>query len=157
MQYTQFTLVLTSLLLFGSASAQEVISSGGNHHENSSAMISYTLGEAATFTGSSSENILTQGFHQTNLTVTGIEEPMSIGLKVFPNPTSDKVVVEFDDPQSGVQLMLFDANGRLIDQKSVMQNQHRTEFDLGQVASGNYFLKVHDAVNTNSYHIIKSN
>jgi hypothetical protein len=45
---------------------QDVISSQGDSYTDSSASIDFTIGEVVSFTGSSIENNITQGFHQTN-------------------------------------------------------------------------------------------
>ena len=158
MQHTPFILIFILTLSCGPSLAQEVISAGGNHHENSSAMISYSLGETVTFTGTSTENTLTQGFHQSNLTVTGVEKLLSFDVKVFPNPTSDRVIVQFDQPQSEIRIDLYDAAGRIVDQQRLTQNQLSFEFDLSKEAAGNYVLNVQDASSRiNSYHLIKTN
>ncbi|MEQ9229442.1 MAG: T9SS type A sorting domain-containing protein [Cyclobacteriaceae bacterium] len=149
--------LLLVLMLSATVSAQDVISSSGNHHENSSAMISYTVGETVILTGTSSENILTQGFHQTKLTVTGIELPLGLDIRVYPNPTSDRIIVEFNDDIEA-QLSLYDISGRLVEHRPIAKHQRRVEFDLSNESAGNYLLNIKDASNNlNTYRIVKTN
>ena len=86
------------VLLLGTCFAQstspQVIASGGDHFKGSNAQISYTIGEPVidTYQGSNAE--LTQGFHQTNLTIDGVEDLVDgYALEVFPNPTTQFIVI----------------------------------------------------------------
>ena len=70
--------------------AQEVISATGRSVENAGYQLSWTVGEPMVETFSSENSALTQGFHQSKLAVTAIDQ-LSIGnlkLKVYPNPFS---------------------------------------------------------------------
>ena len=46
---------------------RDVVSSSGDYYSNSSAQLSVSIGEIVTETTTSSNNVLTQGFQQTNL------------------------------------------------------------------------------------------
>ncbi|MEN8250213.1 MAG: hypothetical protein ABFS32_14870, partial [Bacteroidota bacterium] len=82
-------LILSCFIL----TAQEVVSSGGETGTAAGYEISWTVGEPVIETVSDGTNTLTQGFHQTKLTVTSVNEfsISGIELKVFPNPTEDYV------------------------------------------------------------------
>ena len=68
----------------------EVVATSGEHFQNGTSQLSWTLGEVMIDTYSAGGTIVTQGFHQTQLTVTSIDEsnPFSLNVNVFPNPTS---------------------------------------------------------------------
>jgi hypothetical protein len=82
-------LIFCWLLHFGSVLyAQQIVTTGGDYHQNSSGSISYTIGELAIETFSKTNNILTQGFHQTNLIAVAINELKGLDFEIsaFPNP-----------------------------------------------------------------------
>lgn len=60
------TIILFTLfmILMISSYSQEVISTAGEHYENSNGSISWTIGEPVIETLESTNNYLTQGFHQ---------------------------------------------------------------------------------------------
>jgi len=61
----------------------------GEHFATAGAQLSWTLGEAVieTYTGDKSQ--LTQGFHQTQLTVVALNESVTVfPVLVYPNPTT---------------------------------------------------------------------
>ena len=84
--------------------AQELVSSSGNYLENAQASISWTLGEVAIQTLESGNIILTQGFHQSRLVVTGVRiipgyEP---DISIYPNPVVSHINVKLgSDFQAG--------------------------------------------------------
>ena len=57
------TLVLFSLFVAISVSAQEVVATQGDSYSNASANIDFTIGEVIIDTGTDGTNDLTQGFH----------------------------------------------------------------------------------------------
>ena len=136
-------ILLTIILLIGTVlTAQEVISSGGETQSASGYEISWTIGEPVieTFTGST--NILTQGFHQSKLTVTPITEFLNsrIELKVFPNPTSDFVLIQFNELVENSGYTLFNLTGKVLE--SELLTSTSTKLDLKNYASGQYILKL---------------
>ena len=64
--------LILSFFLIRQINAQEVVSAGGGDFTNSSLSVSWTIGEPITETYSVGSNILTQGFHQSKLSVIGI-------------------------------------------------------------------------------------
>ncbi len=125
-------------LLAASVNAQEVISSQGNSYSNATHTIDYTIGEPVTATVSNGTNDLTQGFHQTNLTITSVEDlDANILVNLFPNPTSEFVNVTVDKYED-LTLRLFGADGKLI--KEVVLKQSLTSVKMTEYADGVYLL-----------------
>ena len=82
--------VLFSLFATISVSAQEVVSTQGDSYSNASASIDFTIGEVVINTGTDGTNDLTQGFHQTNWNLLGVEDfAPNYEAIIFPNPTQD--------------------------------------------------------------------
>jgi hypothetical protein len=68
-----------------------------------------------------------------------------IGLSLFPNPTSDMVVVQSYSPVvSDLKIELFDINGKLILEDTLKQGSTMCYLNLETVYSGVYFVKISD-------------
>lgn len=121
---------------------QEVISSAGNSQTASEIEVSWTLGEVVIETHSSGSSILTQGFHQTKLTVTHVPggQYAEIDVDVFPNPTHDIIIVQFDKLLTNTGYSLFDITGKVLEKKLITAN--RTHVHLNDYAPGLYILKL---------------
>jgi hypothetical protein len=126
------------MLLF----SQEVVSSSGQTQSVAGYDVSWTVGEPFIETFTAGSNILTQGFHQTKLTVTPVTELDYPGLdfKVFPNPTSDVVTVQFNKFTENIGFSLFDNSGKKLLAKQMESTI--TNVDLKNYTSGQYYLKV---------------
>ncbi len=139
-----FILFFFSLLSPFITSAQVVISNGGDHFENESGSISWTLGQFQQVTHEANGFILSQGFHQPNLIITGIVNFPDLGLrlKAFPNPSHDLVQLEFE---KGFEASTF--NVRLINMvgkvhlNKMLTNSIST-FDLSPFPKATYFLQI---------------
>lgn len=63
--------------------------------------------------------------------------PSNTGIRIYPNPTSDKVYIESQDPVSQVSVMSI--HGTLIKQFKAVESGR---YDLNQIAPGIYLIKV---------------
>ena len=151
------TLFIIQLFLLAAfmVSAQELISSAGETKVISGIEISWSLGEPVIETVSGGATVLTQGFHQSKLTVTALEEIENLNLKVYPNPTSEFVVIQFSTPDKISSYSLFDLSGKLLDNSKI--NATTTYVNLNKLASGSYLLKIDDknAQRLQTFKIIK--
>ena len=121
-----FILCCASVLLKFNMKAQEVIATSGNYHENSSGSISWTIGELVSEAFENSENILTQGFHQTMLTVTLIKEfkETDIQITVYPNPVKEKLIIDVKEAKfNSLQMTMIDINGRIELTKNIVSDK----------------------------------
>lgn len=136
------TLFIIVLLLGSVVCAQEVISSSGATQTTSEIEISWTLGELVIETNSAGSNTLTQGFHQSKLTVTSVPEVhiLEIELEVFPNPSHDFLIIQFEELVDGAAYSLFDITGKLIERELITST--RTVIQLEKYSSGQYILKL---------------
>ncbi len=83
-----------------------------------------------------------------NVTNTGIEELTAdgTGVKVFPNPASNKVRVDFTAQKKGKgELTLLDINGKSVFRQSLSfyDGDNKIYFDASEFSNGIYFLTVH--------------
>jgi hypothetical protein len=65
--------------------------------------------------------------------------------EVAPNPVTNTMRLKISEAKGqNVRVSLMDASGRMMLQRSFVPetNQHQEEFEVGQITSGIYFLKV---------------
>jgi hypothetical protein len=157
MNKTPLLLWLFLLLLSNYICAQEVISSSGSSFSNSTNQLNWTLGEPITETFVAGQSTLTQGFQQSKLTVTAIDqisENLS-GLKVYPNPVSNELTIEVAEIGK-FNLSFFDLNGKLLIKKEIEKTVET--IDMLNYSSGSYFLTVYSDKNRplQTFKVIKS-
>ena len=152
-------IILTQLFFFFAIAlfAQEVVSTAGETQKISGIEISWSLGEPVIETVSNGSAVLTQGFHQSKLSVTAIDELLfpDSDLKVYPNPTSELVTIHFSAPKKNLVYSLSDLTGRMLESKTLSTTE--TNINLKKYASGTYLLKINDknAQSLQSFKIIK--
>jgi hypothetical protein len=147
LRFTFYPLFLFLLIIFrtGIANAQEVVSTAGDHFQNNTAQLSWTIGEIAIETLTGTSNIITQGFHQTNLIAVAIDELPELGfeIKAFPNPTQDYLILKISkDNLDGIQYKLYDMQGKLLHHKLISESE--TEILFKDLAPSTYLIRVMD-------------
>ena len=141
--YKTPTLLVFFLCSISFCNAQEVISATGRSVENAGYQLSWTVGEPMVETFSSENSALTQGFHQSKLAVTAIDQ-LSIGnlkLKVYPNPFSEELSIETQTNglEMEINLVLYDVTGKMLYQKKIMDPLEKIL--MKQFPSGNYMIR----------------
>lgn len=139
----KYSIIILMLFLAGSmVSAQEVVSSNGDSQSAVGVEVSWTLGEAVIETLIGGSNTLTQGFHQTKITITAVSEVLIPGLeiRVFPNPTPEIITIHFSEYIENSRYYLFDLRGKLLENKLISSAD--TEINMRNYASGQYILKL---------------
>ena len=90
------------------------------------------------------ENTLTERFVNNNQTIK--QKSALSHIKLYPNPISDKGFVEWNgkgaQPES---LMIFDSQGRLIQEVDLQEGTFKTEINLSTAPSGLFYLKYTNA------------
>jgi hypothetical protein len=112
-----FSLLLLLLLLTAAVNAQsldrQVVGSSGLQYVTASASVAFTIGEPLTATLTGQDGIITQGFHQGNLTVTSVREELAAAaLSVHPNPAVDVLTVTTS--AAGAQWHLHTLDGKVV-------------------------------------------
>lgn len=138
----QLLLVIGLVFRINSSHAQEVIATQGDSFSNAVGSLDFTIGETIVETFKSSSNIITQGFHQSSISVipTGIADLDHL-IKVFPNPTSDILIIDTGGIQ-GLSYQLIDAKGIVLLNKAL--SFESSEIDLITYAGGMYLLRFID-------------
>lgn len=130
--------------------SQDVVASAGDQHQNSTASVSWTVGEVVTETFIASGINLTQGFQQGMLTVSSLveEQPTGLILKVYPNPVLDILILETDENPHNFQLI--NIHGEVL--LNGISRSASEEIDFGPFPGGTYILLVD---HKQTYKIIK--
>lgn len=154
-------LYLLTLLACGAHAqsiSNQVISSYGLSATNGTAQTDATIGEPVTATVSDGNNTLTQGFHQTKLLVTAINENKTVNNYLFyPNPVNEVLTFSYTNAANqSIGLQLFDMNGKVLYNKQNITTNEQLLFS--DKANGQYILKVVDKNNNElkTYKIIKN-
>ncbi|MGE0077570.1 MAG: T9SS type A sorting domain-containing protein [Bacteroidales bacterium] len=146
-------LTIIFALSFSAAMAQDiamqVVASSGGYFESTEAGVSmsWTLGEVAYTTLSSSEYIITQGFQQGDLFSTDVEKPdlPKSDIKVYPNPASVDVFIEISSStaKGNATAELFDITGRMVDSKVInLEDNTPCKLTVSSLKSGIYLVKI---------------
>lgn len=134
------TIVLLSLFTAVTVTAQEVVSTQGDSYVTSIGSIDFTLGEVIINTGTDGSHDLTQGFHQTNWNLLGVEDfAPDYEASIFPNPTSDVLNIKTSSFEN-VTYTLYDAQGKLVLQSILAAEL--TPIQVSHLAPGSYSLEL---------------
>ena len=123
--------------------AQEVIATAGSTLSNSNGSISFTIGESVANTLTKGDKTITQGFQQSYISVSLVNElkDLDFNISVYPNPTSDVLTLKLSkEDVTGIQYLLYDFMGKLLLQKNLESNE--ISIPVNQFAKGFYILKV---------------
>lgn len=131
-----------TLTLFSQSVSPEVIATAGQHDANASNQVSWTLGETVITTESNSSNILTQGFHQSDLIINAIEEEDPFGIKVYPNPVADQFTIEVTGSNQPLDFRLIDMKGEILLGGRLDPTLGNRQVSVEQLSLGNYILQV---------------
>ncbi|MBC7776126.1 MAG: T9SS type A sorting domain-containing protein [Phycisphaerae bacterium] len=138
----------------------EVTATAGDHFSSTDAQLSWTIGETVTETFAANSSQLTQGFHQTNLTVVAVGDPAAdFQVRVYPNPTADRVNIESQASSPAFSVEFSDAQGRTLLLQSAAQQGLLHSLDLSGYAPGVYYLRLRaeGQKTTQTFKIIKHN
>jgi len=84
---------------------------------------------------------------------TSVNEQTAIELLAYPNPTTGNFMLQIDENARGAELMVYDALGKLVVQKTLQQLQ--TTIESEQWSAGVYTLLIRTTENAASLRIIK--
>lgn len=134
---------------------QEIVSTQGDSYTNGTNTIDFTIGEPVIESESDGTNDLTQGFHQTKLLVTSVNDiDKNFKVSVFPNPTSQFITIKIENVK-GETYQLFDINGKVVSTGRLTSASSKV--DLSGLANGTFILSISNNKNKQlkTYQIIK--
>jgi hypothetical protein len=147
-------LLCLPILGFGQVTSPSVVSSSGDSYSNGNVIMDYTLGEIVVETHTNSTTILTQGFHQEILKITTEVVNIDIKTKVYPNPTTNFLIVELEK-NVNADILVYDINGKIVI-KDRLNNEQQKQLDFSFLKQGNYLLHINIADKQSVYQINKS-
>ena len=144
------TFIVFLLSLAGATFAQSAIVSLGGDTQSNSGSVSYTVGQIAVESAANSNGSVTiaEGVQQPyEIMTVGVDEYPQIALNavVYPNPTENLAQLRlngFEIPADGLRAILYDGNGKQL--QSLMVTDDLTAFQIGQYATGTYYLELRD-------------
>ena len=136
--------------------AQNHVTSSGSSSSNSNGSISVSVGQVSYVSNQNNHGSISGGNQQAfEIYSVSIDKLQEFKLEVFPNPTSDFLILKHD-PQSNEKLsyQLTDAQGKIICQANFETSE--SKINVKDFASGTYLLQVINLnQGSNSYKIIK--
>ncbi len=144
------TFIVFLLSLAGATFAQSAIVPLGGDTQSNTGSVSYTVGQIAVESAANSNGSVTivEGVQQPyEIMTVGVDEYPQIALNavVYPNPTENLAQLRlngFEIPADGLRAILYDGNGKQL--QSLMVTDDLTAFQIGQYATGTYYLELRD-------------
>lgn len=139
----RFFLTYCALLFALASMAQSiqpsVVNASGGWIASPTASVEWSLGEPAITTISSAQNIVTQGFIQPLLDLTGTDDFVTgEEITVYPNPVADLLLFKTSSTRI-VSLTVSDLLGR-----TVLEQAFASELDVQRLPGGIYFIALLD-------------
>ena len=120
---------------------RSVIASGGNAFKNTNYIVDWTIGETVIATGSSVNNLLSQGFHQSYINQSALTKTFIGGLSCYPNPTENYLQFSLLNGQSNAQITILDCNGTIA-LSETWNTQATCIMDISNLSAGIYNAQV---------------
>jgi hypothetical protein len=140
------TLFFLAFLLSFSMIAQtshQVLSATGGDASGSGGSVSYSVGQIVYTTSTGTTGSVAQGVEQAyEISSVGIKETaLNISLSIFPNPTSDYLILKVEDYNNEVlSYHLIDEQGKLVMNEQITNQD--TQLAMSTLARGAYFINV---------------
>ena len=132
-----------ALFLSGIILAQESVNTSGSNATGSGGTASYTVGQVAYTSSSGSNGSVSVGVQQayTITATTGIDETnFNLKASVYPNPTTDLLVLSINELKQDYTYQVLDMAGKLLINGQLRNNQ--TQLDFSSYATGSYYVNV---------------
>ena len=150
----QFYLIILLFLTVANVFAQSAIVPVGGDAQNANGSVSYTVGQIAVQTVANSGGSISvaEGVQQPyEIQAVGVDDYPQITLNavVYPNPTENLAQLQlngFEIPADGLRASLYDSRGKLLQVVAVTDDL--TSFQIGQYATGTYYLELQDRNHT---------
>lgn len=90
-----------------------------------------------------------------------VSEPVSlfettfsnVGVKVYPIPSTNEVIVEFDRIKTGIEIKVFDVNGKMLMSKEI--NDIKNVIDISSYSKGLYFFNLNKGSEARTIKVVK--
>ena len=134
-----------SCLTLLSFSQQNTTASGGNA-TGTGGTVSYSIGQIDYTNSTGSNGSVSQGVQQPfEFYELGITETAFAQVNLYPNPTNEFIILQFENFTNGLVYSLYDANGKIVAEGPIEALE--THIDMREFARGNYNLAIQNASN----------
>ena len=146
----KFIIFTILLCVAGIVAAQSAIVPVGGDASSSSGSVNYTVGQIAVQTAANSSGSISvaEGVQQPyEIQAVGVDDYPQITLNavVYPNPTENLAQLKlngFEIPSDGLRATIYDSRGKLL--QVIPVTDDLTSFQIGQYATGTYYLELRD-------------
>lgn len=143
-------LIVLFIMMAANIFAQSAIVPVGGDAQGNGGSVSYTVGQMAVESTANSNGSISvaEGVQQPyEIMTVGVDDYPQIALDavVYPNPTENIAQLQlngFEIPADGLRATLYDGNGKRL--QTVTVTDDLTAFQIGQYATGTYYLEVRD-------------
>lgn len=144
-KYLKFSALISMCLITFSLQAQQAVTVAGGELSGSGGVASYSVGQILYNTVNGSNGSVSEGVQQPFeiSVVVETDEGKNVYLKcsAYPNPTTDILFLQIENIENRkLSYLLFDTNGKLIEQQNISLNE--TRIQMNKYQRGAYFLKV---------------
>lgn len=128
--------------------SNQVVSTSGSSGSGGGLFVDFTVGEIVVQSLSSSNYIVTQGFHQTYIENVSVDNQPGLQVKIelYPNPTADEVTVQLSGEELPDMLAsLYDATGRMLMSRLLFEGNQQSatlKVDVRSLAAGTYYIQL---------------
>ena len=145
MRYIILAIFFASLSGFSQTISKQVIGPGGGVFDTGTNKLSYTTGEVVVGAMTSEDGSIQLGnryYPSLDLSTLNTQSPeLKLQVKVYPNPTTDYVVLKITDTAlENLQYTIFDVNGKTIISKKITTSS--TKITMKNYSIGMYLLKL---------------
>ncbi len=155
-----FSFLTIGTIVNAQTADQNVIGSAGGYDTTNNIKVSWTVGEVVTETATNDNNTLTQGFQQTNLTITQIKENLinteNFSINIYPNPAVHSVSMEVTaESVKGLKYELNDNKGKLLLKGKFSDKLEKIDFTNYQPSI--YYIRIYNdkGTFTDTYKVVK--
>ena len=135
--------LIITLLSSGIILAQESVNTSGSNASGTGGAVSYTVGQVAYTNSSGSNGSVSAGVQQsyTITATTGVDENnFNLDVSVYPNPTTDLLVLSINELKEEYRYQVLDMAGKRLTNGQLRNNQ--TQLDFSSYASGSYYVNI---------------
>lgn len=134
-----------SCLALLSFSQQNTTASGGTAI-GTGGTVTYSVGQIDYSNSTGSNGSISQGVQQPfEFYELGIKETAFAQVNLYPNPTNEFIILQFENFTNGLVYSLYDANGKIVAEGIIETTE--TQIDMRAFTRGNYNLAIQNASN----------
>lgn len=159
MKSKKIPMMLAGILLVNLAQAQESSNASGGNAIGSGGTVAYSIGQVVYTSNIGNNGTIDQGVqHAYEIFTVGINETtLNISLSVFPNPTTENLILQTAKYNNEKMLyQLLDIQGKQLRKGQIMTEQ--TQINTASLPAATYFINIINQENkqVQSFKIIKN-